>query len=116
MEISFIGFEKKTIQPTLGQNGIVDLGTIEITEDAQQLEEVVVEGEVSQTVFQLDKRVFNVGKDLSSTGASALDVLNNVPSVNVNIEGQISLRGSEGVQVLIYGKPSILTSDENNAL
>lgn len=116
LEISFIGFEKKVIHPSKTDAGIVDLGIIEITEDAQQLEEVVVEGEVSQTVFQLDKRVFNVGKDLSSTGASALEVLNNVPSVNVNIEGQISLRGSNGVQVLINGKPSILTSDENNAL
>ncbi|MEO9511874.1 MAG: TonB-dependent receptor [Flavobacteriaceae bacterium] len=116
IEISFLGF-KSTVLPTptaTGQN--IDLGTIEIVEDAEQLAEVVVEGEVSQTVFKLDKRVFNVGKDLSTTGASALEVLNNVPSVNVNIEGQISLRGSSGVQVLINGKPSILTSDENNAL
>ncbi|UJH66377.1 outer membrane beta-barrel family protein [Allomuricauda sp. SCSIO 65647] len=116
IEVSFIGFEKLVLQPPVSQGRIVDLGAIEIAEDAQQLEEVVVEGEVSQTVFKLDKRVFNVGKDLSSTGASALEVLNNVPSVNVNIEGQISLRGSQGVQVLINGKPSILTSDENNAL
>ena len=116
IEISFIGFEKKILQAPSSDGGTTDLGTIEISEDAQQLEEVVVEGEVSQTVFKLDKRVFNVGKDLSSTGASALEVLNNVPSVNINIEGQISLRGSQGVQVLINGKPSILTSDENNAL
>ena len=54
--------------------------------------------------------------DLSSTGASALEVLNNVPSVNVNIEGQISLRGSSGVQILINGKPSVLASEEGNAL
>nr|WP_299388446.1 outer membrane beta-barrel family protein [Allomuricauda sp.] len=116
LEISFIGFEKKIVQPTIGQNGKVELGNISISEDAQQLEEVVVEGEVSQTEFKLDKRVFNVGKDLSSTGASALEVLNNVPSVNVNIEGQISLRGSQGVQVLINGKPSIIATDESNAL
>jgi outer membrane receptor protein involved in Fe transport len=116
IEISFIGFEKKILQAPSSDGETTDLGTIEIAEDAQQLDEVVVEGEVSQTVFKLDKRVFNVGKDLSSAGASALEVLNNVPSVNVNIEGQISLRGSQGVQVLINGKPSILTSDENNAL
>lgn len=116
IEVSFIGFEKKVLQPPAVQGRNIDLGTIEIAEDAQQLQEVVVEGEVSQTVFKLDKRVFNVGKDLSTTGASALEVLNNVPSVNVNIEGQISLRGSQGVQVLINGKPSILASDENNAL
>ncbi|WP_430966678.1 TonB-dependent receptor domain-containing protein [Spongiimicrobium sp. 2-473A-2-J] len=116
IEISFIGFKKKVLQAPTTERPKIDLGTIEISEDAQQLEEVVVEGEISQTVFKLDKRVFNVGKDLSTTGASALEVLNNVPSVNVNIEGQISLRGSQGVQVLINGKPSILTSDENNAL
>ncbi|MEM1258540.1 MAG: outer membrane beta-barrel family protein [Bacteroidota bacterium] len=117
IEISFIGFQKKVLeQPKPTEKTIIDLGTIVLVQDAQQLEEVVVEGEISQTVFKLDKRVFNVGKDLSTTGASALEVLNNVPSVNVNIEGQISLRGSQGVQVLINGKPSILTSDENNAL
>jgi outer membrane receptor protein involved in Fe transport len=116
IEISFIGFEKKTLIPTALKNGVVDMGIIIVKEDAQQLEEVVVKGEVSQTVFKLDKRIFNVGKDLSSTGASALEVLNNVPSVNVNIEGQVSLRGSQGVQILINGKPSILASDENNAL
>ncbi|WP_136466332.1 outer membrane beta-barrel family protein [Flagellimonas onchidii] len=116
IEVSFIGFEKTRIEPPTTQNSKIDLGVIAISEDAQQLEEVVVEGEVSKTVFKLDKRVFNVGKDLSSTGASALEVLNNVPSVNVNIEGQISLRGSQGVQVLINGKPSIIASDESNAL
>lgn len=116
IEVSFLGFEAKTFGKPVTTNGKIDLGTIALTEDAQQLQEVVVEGEVSKTVFKLDKRVFNVGKDLSSTGASALDVLNNVPSVNVNIEGQISLRGSQGVQVLINGKPSIMASDEGNAL
>ncbi|WP_422350487.1 TonB-dependent receptor domain-containing protein [Flagellimonas sp.] len=116
LEISFIGYQKKIVEPNASAGGRIDLGTIQISEDAQQLEEVVVEGEVSKTVFKLDKRVFNVGKDLSSTGASALEVLNNVPSVNVNIEGQISLRGSQGVQVLINGKPSIISSDESNAL
>lgn len=116
IEISFIGFEKKVIPQPSSARTKIDLGVIQITEDTQKLEEVVVEGEISQTVFKLDKRVFNVGKDLSSTGASALEVLNNVPSVNVDIEGQISLRGSQGVQVLINGKPSIIASDESNAL
>ena len=77
------------------------LGTVILAEDVQVLGEMTITGEKSITEFKLDRRVFNVGKDLSNTGASALEVLNNVPSVNVNIEGQISLRGSEGVQVLI---------------
>ena len=62
------------------------------------------------------KGVFNVGKDISSTGVSALEVLNNVPSVNVNIEGQISLRGANGVQVLINSKPSVLASEQGKGL
>ena len=116
IEISFIGFEKKRFNNLVPANGVIDMGQVKLNQDAQQLSEVVVAGEVSRTQFKLDKRVFNVGKDISSTGASALEVLNNVPSVNVNIEGQISLRGSQGVQVLINGKPSILTGDGGNAL
>ena len=117
IEVSFIGFDKKKIENFTIVKGRIDLGTVIISENLAELEEVVVRAEKSQTVFKLDKRVFNVGTDLSSTGASALEILNNVPSVNVNIEGQISLRGSEGVQILINGKPSVLASEEGgNAL
>lgn len=116
IEISFIGFNNKTIEDFNIENGSVNLGSVYISENSQDLEEVIVRAEKSQTEFRLDKRVFNVGKDLSSTGASALEVLNNVPSVNVNIEGEISLRGSSGVQILINGKPSVLASEQGNAL
>ncbi len=116
IEVSFIGFENKKIQNLSIKNNRIELGKIILSEDQSQLDEVVVRAEKSQTVFKLDKRVFNVGSDLSSTGASALEILNNVPSVNVNIEGQISLRGNSGVQILINGKPSVLASEEGNAL
>ena len=116
IEISFIGFENKTITEFSIKNGKVSLGQIYMSENNQELEEVVVRAEKSTTEFRLDKRVFNVGKDLSSTGASALEVLNNVPSVNVDIEGAVSLRGSSGVQILINGKPSVLASEQGNAL
>lgn len=116
LEIGFVGFQTLTFTELSIINNQVDLGTIVLSADAQQLEEVVVRAEKSQTEFRLDKRVFNVGQDLSSAGASALEVLNNVPSVMVNIEGQVSLRGSTGVQILIDGKPSIMTSDGGNAL
>lgn len=116
MEISFIGYETKTISEFNIINGTIDLQTQYLDQVATGLDEVVVRAETSQTEFKLDKRVFNVGKDLSTTGASAYEVLNNVPSVNVNIEGEISLRGSQGVQVLINGKPSVLASDDGNAL
>ena len=111
VQISFMGFVTKTITDFKTERRKINLGTIILKEDAAQLDEVIVEAEVSSSQFKLDKRVFNIGKDLSSTGASALEVLNNVPSVNVDIEGVISLRGSTGIQVLINGKPSILTDD-----
>ncbi|MCB0851003.1 MAG: carboxypeptidase-like regulatory domain-containing protein, partial [Bacteroidetes bacterium] len=116
LEISFIGFEKYKNSSLELKEGKTDLGVISLSESVKTLDEVQIRAEKSQTEFKLDKRVFNVGTDLSSTGASALEVLNNVPSVNVNIEGQISLRGSQGVQVLINGKPSVIASEQGNAL
>ncbi len=116
LSISFIGFETKEIRDFSSSNGVVELGTISLPQSGVNLDAFVVEAERSSTEFKLDKRVFNVGKDLSSTGASATEVLNNVPSVNVNIEGEITLRGNSGVQVLINGKPSVLASEQGNAL
>ncbi len=116
LEISFIGFDPLRINQFDIVNNRIELGTISIGQNTETLNEVVVSAEKSTTEFKLDKRVFNVGKDLSSTGASALEVLNNVPSVNVSIEGEISLRGSQGVQILINGKPSVLASEQGNAL
>ncbi|TNJ42123.1 TonB-dependent receptor [Tamlana fucoidanivorans] len=116
IEISFMGFKSQTLTNFNIKKGNINLKTIILEEDQQTLDEVVVRAERSQLEFKLDKRVFNVGSDLSSTGASALEVLNNIPSVTVNIEGEISLRGSQGVQILINGKPSVLASAEGNAL
>jgi outer membrane receptor protein involved in Fe transport len=116
IEVSFIGFKTKTISDFEIKNNKIDLKTIILDEDNQSLDEVVIRAEKSQLEFKLDKRVFNVGSDLSSSGASAYEVLNNVPSVNVNIEGEVSLRGNQGVQILINGKPSILASADGNAL
>lgn len=115
-EVSFMGYLPVSISEFKVLNNQIDLGIIFLQEDAEQLDEVVVKGEVSKTVFKLDKRVFNVGSDISSTGVSALEVLNNVPSVNVNIEGEVTLRGSSGVQILINGKPSVLADQSGNAL
>lgn len=98
------------------ESNTAHLDTIFLGNENAILETVEVRGEQSETIFKLDKRVFNVGKDLSNSGGSAVDVLNNVPSIEVTLEGGIRLRGNSGVQVLINGKPSVLTSDENNAL
>jgi len=116
LEISFIGFETKTITEFKIQGGKTNIGALKLIPDNQKLNEIVVTAQTSKTTFKLDKRVFNVGKDFSTSGASALEVLNNVPSVNVSIEGDVSLRGSAGVQILINGKPSVLADQSSNAL
>ena len=94
----------------------IDLGTIKLELIDQSLDEVTVTAEKSTTQFRLDKRVFNVGKDISTSGASALEVLNHVPSVTVSMEGLVALRGSQGVQILINGKPSVMSDDPSKAL
>lgn len=114
--ISFMGYESKTIENISKQNGRATLGTISLKTNSQVLDEIMVVGQKSTLEFELDKRVFNVGSDISSTGVSALEVLNKVPSVNVDIEGQIRLRGNSGVQILINGKPSVLADERSNAL
>lgn len=87
---------------------------ISLDENINQLEEVNVVAQKSAVELKLDKKVFNVGKDILSRGGSANDILNNVPSVNVDITGVVSLRGNNSVTVLIDGKPSMLAA--NNGL
>ena len=86
-----------------------DLGVIELALDIEQLEAVEVVGERTTVELRLDKKVYNVGSDLTVKGGSVTDVLDNVPSVSVDVEGNISLRGNESVRILINGKPSALS-------
>lgn len=85
-----------------------DLGTITLSMDVSQLEEVEVIAERTTVEVRLDKKIYNVGKDLTNSGATISDALNNIPSVDVDVEGAISLRGNENVRILINGKPSAL--------
>lgn len=116
LKVYFVGFETLRIDELSFENGSANLEKISLGLNPDLLDEVLIQGDKSTTVFKLDKRVFNVGTDLSSTGASALEVLNNVPSVNVDIEGAISLRGATGVQILLDGKPTVLADESSNAL
>lgn len=85
-----------------------DLGTIKLSMDAATLDEVVITGEKTTVELRLDKKIYNIGKDLTVGGANVSDALNNVPSVAVDVDGTISLRGNENVRILINGKPSAL--------
>ncbi|MEQ8337570.1 MAG: outer membrane beta-barrel family protein [Cyclobacteriaceae bacterium] len=83
-----------------------NFGEIILAPSDTELEEVVVQAERTQMQLQLDKKVYNVGKDLSNLGGSASDLLANLPSVSVDVDGNVELRGSTSVKVLIDGKPS----------
>lgn len=105
ISIEFISFKTKTFK-SKEIVGNTDLGTITLEVDAQTLNEVVVVAEKSTVEIRLDKKIYNVGKDMTVKGGTASDVLDNVPSVSVDVEGNVSLRGSENVRILINGKPS----------
>lgn len=103
--IEFISFKPTEIkQKRLNEN--TNLGTISLEEDATQLNEVVVRAEKTTVEIKLDKKVYNVGQDLMVKGGTVSDVLDNIPSVSVDVEGNVSLRGNENVRILIDGRPS----------
>lgn len=89
-------------------NSSIDLGVIRMSLDVAQLSEVEVVGERTTVEVRLDKKIYNIGRDIATSGGNVSDALNNIPSVNVDVEGAISLRGNENVRVLINGKPSAL--------
>ena len=107
ISIEFISFKsKKFPKQTITKD--LNLGTIKLSEDTSSLDEIVVVAEKTTVDIRLDKKVFNIGKDLSIRGGNASDVLGNVPSVQVDVEGNVSLRGNENVTILIDGRPSAL--------
>lgn len=84
------------------------LPTIAMALDSESLGEVVIRAETTEVQIRLDKKVYNIGKDLTTSGATVSDALNNVPSVTVDVDGAINLRGNENVRILINGKPSAI--------
>ena len=119
MDAEFIGYEASRFDIPIDRDQVragnreIDMGVLSLSTGSIQLEGVEVRAERSETEFSLDKRVFNVGKDLANRGGTAEDILDNVPSVTVDIEGQVSLRGSSGVRMLINGRPSGLIGADN---
>lgn len=105
IKIEFLGF--KTVEfKDKAINSNTNLGVINVVEDAKQLDEVVIVAEKAAVEIKLDKKVYNVGKDMMVKGGTASDVLDNVPSVAVDADGNVSLRGNDNVKILIDGKPS----------
>lgn len=108
VEVQFIGYKTfdKEISIT-DKNKNINLGTISLSEESAELDEVVIRSETSTVVQKVDRKVINVGKDLTAAGTTASELLNNIQSVSVDSQtGQISLRGNSNVRVLVDGRPT----------
>lgn len=108
LRCSFIGFSNKDIPVNINKQSRLNLGKIEITSVASSLKEVTVTGKKSLLNTSIDRKTYNVTQDIMAQSGTASDVLRNIPSVVVDIDGNVSLRGSEAVLILINGRPSPL--------
>lgn len=111
---TFMGFQRDTIKNLFikPNNLLVDLGTINLRPAVNTLQGVEIVSEVTYVEYKIDKKVVNVGNDIGSSGGTAVNALENVPSVSVDIDGNVSLRGSSSFIVMINGKPSPLSGTE----
>lgn len=103
---SYIGFSTFWSEPQTIEKPEVTLPRVTMSPDSRVLEEAVIEGEQSEMTMTLEKKVFNVTQDITSRGGSVSDVLENIPSVDVDQDGNVSLRGNNNVRILINGKQS----------
>lgn len=105
VSIEFIAYKKQALN-NRAFNSDTDLGQIKLQSDVEALEAVEIVAERTTVELKLDKKIYNVGKDLTVSGGTVSDVLDNVPSVSVDVEGNVALRGNENVTIFINGKPS----------
>ena len=103
--LEYIGFDKIILKDKVISIN-EDFGIFELEIVTESLNEVELVGERTEVEIRLDKRIYNVGKDITVRGGSVADVLDNVPSVSVDVEGNVALRGNQNVRILINGKPS----------
>lgn len=109
LKVSFLSYEEKIVNGIKVIDKDVDLAPVVLKTSIKVLNEVVVTAEKKLMELKLDKKVYNVSQDVSNIGANASEILENIPSVTVDVDGNVSLRGSQGVRILIDGKPSALT-------
>ncbi|MCD4789965.1 MAG: TonB-dependent receptor, partial [Bacteroidales bacterium] len=114
IKANFIGYKKLIINDIkiYPQQKSIDLGTIKLKQSSENLKGVEIIADRSLIEYKIDKKVINVSQDINSAGGSAIEALENTPSVNVDIEGNVSLRGSSNFTVLIDGRPSVLEGSD----
>lgn len=115
LECTYLGMKtmKLSSQSVSKEHPTLNIGNLKMVDTTTTLDEVTVQGHRSTYVQTIDKKIFNVGSDLTSGAGSVSDLMQNIPSVQVDVEGNISLRGNENVQVLINGKPSVMLKGAN---
>ena len=105
LNFEYVGF--KSVKTKLkSYNNNINIGTIKLAYSVESLEGVDVVGQSAEVEIRLDKRVYNVAKNNIVQGGTVSDVLENVPSVSLDIDGNIELRGNNNVRILVDGKPS----------
>lgn len=108
LRTSFIGYESSDMQVQIVDQQKLNIGTIGIINASKSLDDVVVTGRKSVLNTSIDRKVYNVSQDIMALSGNASDILKNIPSVDVDIDGNVSLRGSGDVMILINGRPSPL--------
>ncbi len=110
--ISFIGYDPITINSVVitDKGNTENIGTVKLTEAVTELQEVVIEGEKELIEEKVDRIIYNAEKDMTTTGGDATDVLRRVPLLSVDLDGNVSLRGSQNIKVLIDNRPSTISA------
>lgn len=111
LEYSFIGYEKQRTKPIRidRKNNRVDAGELGLTVSAVNMKEVTISAEKNMIVNRIDRKIFNVQQDIMAQTGTVTDVLQNIPAVSVDMDGNITLRGSGNVTILINGRPSAMS-------
>ncbi len=113
LSVKFIGYAKKTIPIQItATKPVTDVGLIRLQTTEQKINEVEVVAEKQRVEFKIDRRVVNVSQNIVSTGGTAVEVLENTPSVQTDFEGNVTLRGSSNFTVLIDGRPSVVKGSD----
>ena len=111
VSVSFLGYQSKKMTVNIvNKNDEIDLGVIRLSQSTQLLQEVTVEGQKAVIEDKVDRLVYNAERDATSRGGDASDVLRKVPMLSVDLDGNVSLRGSSNVRVLINNKPSTIVA------
>jgi outer membrane receptor protein involved in Fe transport len=112
--VNFVGYQKETVTKVMvsPRSPEVTMDTIWLHQAINSLDAVEIVSERTFVEYKIDRKVVTVGKDLNASGGTAVEALENVPSVQVDVEGNVSLRGSSNFQVLINGKPTPLTGSD----